>query len=175
MGSGSANMIIPGLEAAGGLALTAFGMPEVGVPLMMSGGGNLAGSLIGGPQGGQAGSQLGGLGSGALGYTPSAQTSQLNTGLNQLQQGMVQQRQQAMQNKPQQAPPVPAGNPLPQSQSSFAPQMQPVPNLQQLQLPGMQQPMIGGAPRGQLMNPQGQMNPATLRQIMAMMGGGQFA
>ncbi len=58
--------VMPAMQMLGGAGATAMGAPEIGIPLMMGGGGQLAGGAAGGSRGqamgGGLGSMLGGLG-----------------------------------------------------------------------------------------------------------------
>lgn len=73
MGSGATGYVLPGLETVGGAALTMFGFPEFGIPLMASGAGGGIGRALGGGTGEGIGAGLGGaLGGGFEGYTGGA-------------------------------------------------------------------------------------------------------
>lgn len=69
---------------AGGIAATAFGQPEVGMPMMGAGGGRTIGDVAGGQQGRAMGTALGGLAGGGAemipGATGAAQGAAANTG-----------------------------------------------------------------------------------------------
>lgn len=65
-GRNTGNYLTGGLETLGGAAATVFGAPEIGIPLMTGGVGQLAGTGAGGARGGQIG-QMAGLAAGGLG------------------------------------------------------------------------------------------------------------
>jgi hypothetical protein len=65
-GSKTSNYLTGGLQSIAGAAATAFGAPEIGIPLMTGGVGQLAGTGLGGTKGGTIG-EMAGLGAGTLG------------------------------------------------------------------------------------------------------------
>lgn len=168
--------IISGLETVGGAAATAMGAPAIGIPLITQG---LSG-FMGGPSGtaagtgqtpqlaGQVGQALGNLTAGGIpqSQAPTTSLAALNQlapvaqlAMNRFGMGAGQQPQLAPQ-----APPIGPGTPV-QPQAGGIGQ-----GIQQLSQPT--QPIIGGASAGNLMNPQGQLNPTSLQQIIAMLQGG---
>lgn len=78
MGQSTMNYVTGGLKTVGGAVATAFGAPEIGIPMMTSGAGQLAGQGAGGNSGSSMGSgiggMLGGLGGGMGGMDGSAIT-----------------------------------------------------------------------------------------------------
>lgn len=164
MGGGNSSKIISpivgGLAAVGGAVMSAYGMPEIGVPMMGAGigaatGGGLdgmKGALTGGMLGGSVGMGAEGAGAGSMGlgslgssmgasapsgYNPMQAMSAMqslggaaNSGLSPVAQGMNQQQSQV-------PPPRSPGQPIPVQQPSTA-----TPQLPQYQAPAP--PMPGG-------------------------------
>lgn len=80
MSGQSMNSFMGPLSLAGGVAATALGQPELGIPLMAGGIGSTVGNLAGGARGSQLGGMLGGAaGLGANALAPGLGGSLANT------------------------------------------------------------------------------------------------